>query len=265
MMHIMVPVPFHLDHTLTSGQVFRWKKKGEHWEGIVNGKKISLSQKNTVIEGNCDREFLFSYFRLDDNLDEILSSIDKDEKIHHIIFNLWGLRIIRQDPWECLISFIISAFNNVPRIKHIIENLCKTYGNPFNHGYTFPSPHSLATASLEQLRACGLGYRDKFVLKTAQIIDSGFPLQSLASMSYKDAKKVLLGLPGVGHKVADCVLLFSLEKLEAFPCDVNIQTCIRHLYPECSNINTFGIEYFGAYAGYANHYLYHSQRLKKNQ
>lgn len=264
-MRIRLSVPFHLDHTLNSGQVFRWKKVGDRWEGIVTGKKISLFQKNAVVECDCDRNFLFSYFRLDDNLDEILSSLDKDEIIHPILMDLWGLRIIRQDPWECLISFIISAFNNVPRIKHIIETLSKTYGDPSGSEFTFPSPHSLATASLGQLRACGLGYRDKFVQTTAQIIDSGFPLQSLSSMNYRDAKKSLLRFPGVGHKVADCVLLFSLEKLEAFPCDVNIKTCIRHLYPHCSDINTFGRDYFGAYAGYANHYLYHYQRLKKNR
>jgi N-glycosylase/DNA lyase len=263
-MFITLSEPFHLDHTLDSGQVFRWRKLGDHWEGVVNGSLISLTQKNKTLECNCDEEVINSYFRFDDHLDDILTSIDKDENMHGIITSLRGLRIIRQDPWECLISFICSAFNNIPRIKHIIENLCTTFGTSFTHGFTFPSPHSLATASLKELRECGLGYRDRFVLKTAQIIDSGFSLQSLKSLPYAEARSALMRLPGVGHKVADCVLLFSLDKLEAFPCDVNIKRCINRLYPDCSDINFLAHHYFGPYAGYANHYLYYSQRLTKN-
>jgi N-glycosylase/DNA lyase len=256
--------PFHLDHTLDSGQVFRWRKVEDHWEGVVNGTLISLTQENSTLKCNCDEAFISSYFRFDDNLDSILDSIDKDEKMHHIITSLRGLRIIRQDPWECLISFICSAFNNIPRIKKIIEHLCMTYGKPLAHGFAFPSPRSLATASLKDLRECGVGYRDAYILKTARIIDAGFSLHSLKSLSYVQAKAALMKLPGVGHKVAECVLLFSLDKLEAFPCDVNIQKCISRLYPACSDI-TLLQHYFGPYAGYANHYLYHFQRLWKNQ
>lgn len=265
MMDITVSVPFHLDHTLDSGQVFRWKKMESHWEGIVKGKKICISQYGETIHCNCTQEHVTSYFRLNDDLDHILASIDKDEKIHPILTALRGLRIIRQDPWECLISFICSAFNNIPRIKGIIENLCEHFGTPFDEGYMFPSAHTLAHASLKELRQCGVGYRDRYVLQTARVVDSGFSLHSLKHLPYPQAKKALLELPGVGHKVADCVLLFSLEKLEAFPCDVNILTCMKRLYPDCSDINHFGPHYFGPFAGYANHYLYHSQRLRKNQ
>ncbi len=260
MHQIYILQPFHLDHTLDSGQVFRWRKIGNVWKGIVNSTLIQASQ-NESIHCTCDKEFLSTYFRLDDDLDRILSSIDKDENIHKAITTLYGLRLIRQDPWECLISFICSSFNNVPRIKLIVENLCREFGAEFQHGYTFPTPEALARASLNQLRKCGVGYRDKYISETAQIVTSGLDLEKLKCKPYEKAKKALLELPGVGPKVADCVLLFSLEKLEAFPCDVNIQKCINQFYGPRTNVREFGQEYFGAYAGYANHYLYHYHRL----
>lgn len=260
MHHIQREQPFHLDHTLDSGQVFRWHKNGHVWEGIVNSELIRISQ-NGSIHCNCDEEFLYTYFRLDDDLDTILSFIDKDENIHKAITALYGLRLIRQDPWECLISFICSSFNNVPRIKLIVENLCRKFGTQFQYGYTFPAPDALAHASVKELRKCGAGYRDKYISETAHIVVSGLDLSTLKSVSYEKAKETLLELPGVGHKVADCVCLFSLEKLEAFPCDVNIQKCVNHFYGPCSHVRAFGREYFGKYAGYANHYLYHYHRV----
>ncbi len=259
MHHIHLSIPFHLDHTLDSGQVFRWHKTGHVWEGIVNGNLIQISQNNSI-HCNCDEQFLYHYFRLNDDLDRILSFIDKDNHIHKAITAVYGLRIVRQDPWECLISFICSSFNNVPRIKLIIEQLCQTFGEKNEYGYTFPTPAALAGASLTQLRQCGLGYRDRYVQKTAQIINDGFDVLQLKALPYKKAKKALIELPGVGHKVADCVLLFSLDHLEAFPCDVNIQKCITRMYG-CADIREFGQDYFGMYAGYANHYLFHYHRL----
>lgn len=259
-MDIAIKQPFHVDHTLHSGQVFRWSKSGNTWEGIVNKKRIKISQ-NGSIKCNCSKKFLIDYFRLDDDLNVILSKIDKDPHIHQIIKTIYGLRLVRQDPWECLISFICSSFNNVPRIKQIIEKLCITFGEKIAHGYTFPAPDVLARASLSQLRACGLGYRDTYVQKTAHIVNNGLDLQQLKCMPYKSAKKILMELPGVGHKVADCVLLFSLEKLEAFPSDVNIKNCVTTLYGSCGDVRKFGKSYFKEYAGYANHYLFHYHRL----
>ena len=261
---IEVRQPFHLEYSLDSGQVFRWRKNGKVWEGIVRGEFIRIFQ-NKDIHCTCDEEFLQQYFRLNDDLDRILSSIDKDIYIHKALTALYGMRLIRQDPWECLISFICSSFNNVPRIKSIIEDLCRVFGKKFEYGYRFPTPESLAQASLKQLRKCGLGYRDRYILETAQRVMSGLDLESLKYKSYEEAKEVLMELPGVGHKVADCVLLFSLEKLEAFPCDTNIQKCVNELYGPCSRVSAFGQEYFGEYAGYANHYLFHYYRLYRKR
>jgi N-glycosylase/DNA lyase len=147
----------------------------------------------------------------------------------------------------------------------IVENLCREFGTQFQNGYTFPAPEALARASLKQLRKCGLGYRDTYILKTAQAVASGLDIAQLRYLSYDKAKEILLELPGVGQKVADCVLLFSLDKLEAFPCDVNIQKCINHFYGPCTDIRLFGQQYFGAYAGYANHYLFHYHRLYRTR
>jgi N-glycosylase/DNA lyase len=257
---IHIDEPFHLDHTLGSGQVFRWRNPGNVWEGIVQGEFIRISQ-DTCISCSCDEDFLTTYFRLDDDLDKILSFIDKDKYIHEAITALYGMRLVRQPPWECLISFICSSFNNVPRIKLIVENLSRKFGTRILHGYAFPTAEALASASLKTLRKCGLGYRDKYILETARIVASGLDLERLRTKPYEEAKDILLELPGVGHKVADCVCLFSLDKLEAFPCDVNIQNCITRYYGPCSNIRVFGQQYFGKYAGYANHYLFHYHRL----
>lgn len=260
-MHIHLSQPFHLDHTLNSGQVFRWHETTDGWEGIVNGNYIQISC-NSSLSSNCSEEFVRHYFRLDDDLDYILSSVDRDSHIHRAITALHGLRIIRQDPWECLISFILSSFNNVPRIKLMVEALSREFGEPFDHGYAFPTPESLSRASLPQLRRCGLGYRDKYVLETARIIHSEYDLSELKSLPYEEARELLMKLPGVGSKVADCVLLFSLDKLESFPCDTNIQKCMTTYYGVVKDFNQFGREYFGEYAGYANHYLFHYYRSK---
>lgn len=259
-----VEQPFHLTYSLDSGQVFRWRKNGNVWEGIVDGVFVRVSQDG-YIHCTCDEEFLYRYFRLDDDLERILSTIDKDPHIHRAINALYGMRLIRQDPWECLISFICSSFNNVPRIKMIIENLCREFGTKFQHGYAFPSPEVLARASLKHLRRCGLGYRDTYVIETAQQVVSGFNLQKLRELPYGEAKDMLMELPGVGHKVADCVLLFSLDKMEAFPCDVNIQKCIHEVYGPYTSVRAFGQDYFGTYAGYANHYLFYYHRLYRRR
>jgi N-glycosylase/DNA lyase len=261
MHRIHLSQPLNLYHTLNSGQVFRWHNRDGVWEGIVRGEFIRLFE-NEGIHCTCDEGFLAWYFRLDDDLDTIISTIDKDQHMHKATTALQGLRLIRQDPWECLISFICSAFNNVPRIQQMVETLCRTFGRPLpsNNGYKFPSPKALADAPVSTLRKCGLGYRDIYVQKTAQAIVDGFPLDELKKMPYQEAKNMLLQLPGVGHKVADCVLLFSLDNLEAFPCDTHIKTCIIQLYNPCVDISTFGRQYFGPYAGYANHYLFHYHR-----
>lgn len=278
--------PFNLDYTLQCGQVFRWQKPDELWHGVVAEKAIKIRQKGDVLEFNgANADFIREYFRLNDPLPFITSKISKDDHIKTAIQTFVGLRLIRQDPWECLISYICSSFNNIPRIKKIIDNLAQKFGNEQTaedyQFYTFPDPKSLANARLKALMACNLGFRAKMVLETAKMIDKEtIRLADLEKLDYEEAKKQLLKMPGVGDKVAECVLLFSLNKLEAFPVDVWIKKSVLKHYGayfddsfvrkalekksltkgEYERIGTFAREYFGEYAGYAQQYLYHFER-----
>ena len=190
---------------------------------------------------------------------------------------LQGLRLIRQDPWECLISFICATFANIPRIKGMIRRLCRAFGQEISNDdqtfYRFPSPRQLASASINQLLACNLGYRARYVKSAAAYVLQGrICLENLQSRPYHEAKQELLRIQGVGHKVADCVLLFSLDKLEAFPVDRWIHRALRTYYRKYltsmplnqrsllprhyKELSAFGRSYFGEYAGYAQEYLY---------
>lgn len=280
-------VPFNLDVTLCCGQVFRWNKKGNWWYGVTNGKAVKVCQINNELEFvNLNQKFVENYFGLDDDLQEIRAAIGKDVHIRKALSEFWGLRIIRQDPWECLISYICATYKNIQAIKHMVLNLSIKFGNrTWLDGmefFTFPSPKKLANATINDLLECGLGYRAKYVKETSkQILKNRFELNSFRKMSYTKAKKQILNFAGVGPKVADCVLLFSLGKTEAFPVDRWVERVILNHYfkelpPELAQkiikrqgltnsnyarLNAFGREYFGKYAGYAQEYLYHYERI----
>jgi len=279
--------PFNLDVTLCCGQVFRWDKQGEWWYGIVGDHVLKVRQTDAVLEfQNVDDAFIKRYFSLDHDLLRISSEIGKDEQVRAALREFWGLRIVRQEPWECLISFICATYKNVAAIKQMLQKLSKKFGEKtvfdgFDF-YLFPTPERLARASLKELESCGLGYRAKYVLETSKRIHTGeYDLDALRKMPYRQAKMELCQFPGVGSKVADCILLFSLDKLDAFPVDVWVKRIILKLYSEhfsdvfvkkltkqksfsnseYEKLNGFGREYFGEYAGYAQEYLYHYERM----
>jgi N-glycosylase/DNA lyase len=279
--------PFNLDYTLQCGQVFRWQKHDEWWYGVIGDKVAKMRQTGKVLEfEGSNADFVKKYFRLDDPLPFITAKISKDDYIKNAISTFSGLRLIRQEPWECLISYVCATFSNIPRIQKMINNLAQKFGSKRTIEkcafYTFPSPESLANADLKALTACRLGFRAKNVLKTARrIAVDGMSLAELEKLDYETAKNELLKLPGVGDKVADCVLLFSLNKLEAFPVDVWIKkTILKHYssffdelfaqkilirkaitHKEYERISSFAREYFGKYAGFAQQYLYHFERV----
>jgi len=279
--------PFNLDYTLRCGQVFRWKKLGNWWYGVVNDKAIKIKQSNNVLEfEGADTKFVENYFRLDDFLPSILSKISKDEHTKNAIQSFYGLRLIQQDPWECLVSYICATNKNIPAIKEMINNLAKQFGEKITLDdyffYTFPKPNSITRTNNKMLRCCKLGFRAKNVLKTARQVNNGkVRFAELEKMDYETAKNELLQLPGVGNKVADCVLLFALNKLEAFPVDVWMKkTIVKHYSThfdkafirkalkkksptpaEYLMISSFARKYFGEYAGYAQQYLFHLERL----
>ena len=285
-------VPFSLEHTLRCGQLFRWEKMGDWWYGIVEDKVVKIRQipdklMFQTFPEKTNVEFIKNYFRLDDDLVSILSQINKDEHIRKAIPRFHGLRIIRQEPWECLISYICATYKNIPAIKHMLLSLSRRFGGKTMldgmEFFTFPTPEKLANAAVKDLLECGLGYRAKYVQDTSKrIFENNFELERLRQMPYTQAKKQICNLTGVGPKVADCVLLFSLGKTEAFPVDRWVERVILNHYAEklplelaqklqqreglnnsdYAKLNFFGREYFGEYAGYAQEYLYHYERVK---
>jgi N-glycosylase/DNA lyase len=279
-------VLFNLDVTLCCGQVFRWEKKGDWWYGVARNRAFKIRQVNAELEfANADEKFIKHYFGLDDDLGKISAEIGKDEHIRNALREFWGLRIIRQDPWECLVSYICATYKSITAIKQMLFRLSEKFGERMTLDgcdfYTFPTPEKLAKATESDLMACGLGYRAKYVLATSkQMLENNFSLESLKQMPYQQAKKQLVDFSGVGLKVADCVLLFSLGKSEAFPVDVWVKRVILKHYAshfpnafiekisshdslsngEYEKLNEFGRTYFGEYAGYAQEYLYHYER-----
>lgn len=279
-------VSFDLDFTLCCGQVFRWTKKDDWWFGVVKDRVVKIRQVGSKLEfENTSEDFVRKYFGLDDDLEKIADSIGKDDYIRKALKQFKGLRIIRQDPWECLISFTCATYKSIAAIKHMLNNIAKKYGEKVVFDglefYTFPTIEKLAIASENSLQECGLGYRAKYIHNLSRKIrDEKINLEVLKSMPYMEAKKYLVTFPGVGFKVADCVMLFSLEKLEAFPVDVWVKRVMLRRYSHCfsdvyvkklsshgslsnseyEKLSLFAREYFGAFAGYAQEYLYHYER-----
>ena len=282
-------VLFDLNATLCCGQVFRWDKKGDWWYGVATDKAFKIRQANVELEFvNADENFVTYYFGLEDDLQKIRERIARDNHIVKTLQSFWGLRLIRQDPWECLVSYICATYKSIAAIRQMLFKLSKRFGERIVFDgcdfYTFPAPEKLAKTTKSSLAMCGLGYRAKYVLETSKRIWEGdFDLESLREMPYQQAKKALASFSGVGPKVADCVLLFSLGRFEAFPVDIWVKRAILNHYaahfPEefikrisCTGsfsnaqyeqLNAFGRSYFGEYAGYAQEYLYHYERMQR--
>jgi N-glycosylase/DNA lyase len=279
--------PFNLDYTLTSGQVFRWEKKGDEWEGVISDTLVRIRQEGQFLfcvsgGDRVDSSYLMKYFRLDEDMNFILGKITIDETIKRAVRKFYGLRLIRQDPWECLICFLLATNANIPRIKRMINSLCSAYGNQLSamgiSYFSFPKPEILAEAKEEELRNLGIGYRAKYIVSVSKSVNSGkVNFENLKSLNYTEARNEILSefqerkiLSGVGNKVADCVLLFSLGKDESFPIDTWILKALRIYYPKfCNDIKGKKLSnkdyqklsermrsYFGTYAGFAQQYLY---------
>ena len=273
---------FNLETTLASGQCFGWKKIDGWFYGEIDGKPIKLKQeKNRLLFIGSSEEEVRNYFALDENVGSIYKRISKNDPIlKKAVTEFNGLRILRQDPWESAVSFVCSAFSNIPRIEKKLSRLRNTYGKQVsferNSFYLFPKPEALAKASMKDLRACGLGFRDKYVKALGQRM-SKFDISKLKKKSYAEAKTSLIKSAGIGEKVADCICLFSLDKHEAFPIDVWIaramkeyySTQIRKMFPKTKfsykDIQEFARRKWGKDTGYAQQFLYEYSRkhLKK--
>jgi len=267
---------YDLAATLESGQAFRWKPAGDSWESVIRGHWVELRQFGDRIEAGSNRrpgdwQWLRDYLRCDESLAAIVKTFPDDVPMKESVAACRGLRLLRQEPWECLISFICSASKQIVQIRQIVGNLCRHYGTivaPAGAGvrHSFPTAERIAECSESELRECKIGWRAKYVRDTARMIVAGeVDLVGLAALDCDSARRELLRLPGVGRKVADCVLLFAYGFQEAFPVDVWIGRGLRELYfprrkPTRKRLEKFTTTYFGPYAGYAQQYLFHYVR-----
>ncbi len=270
----------HLARTLQSGQTFRWRVTPVHGgvtaTGIVDRYVIRVRQDDRGLwllspDLPVARTSLLNYLGLapeSGRIQGIEASLAGDAIMARILPHTSGIGILAQDPWEVLVSFIISANNNIPKICQSIERLAQSLGEPIADGtFAFPSPERLAGAHSRTLAACLLGYRAPYVRAAARLVADGrleFPV--LARMSVEDARGRLLEVPGVGEKVADCILLFGLGQTAAFPVDVWVKRAVERLYfrgraATLRQIQTFARARFGSLAGYAQQHLFAYARV----
>ncbi|MDO9323427.1 MAG: DNA glycosylase, partial [Methanoregula sp.] len=228
---------FSLDQTLGCGQVFRWEQtKDGWWYGVVGDRviKIRQNESNLIFEG-ANTAFIRYYFSLDLDLEKIIQSIDRDPFIHAAISKCTGLRLVRQPPWECLISYICSTNSNIPTIRRRIASLAEQFGKAIEFEekthYTFPDPSSISCKGKDGLTICKLGYRQPYVFGTScSVTDEKQWEETIRRLPYENARKELMKLNGVGPKAADCILLFAFQKHEAFPVDVWIRRIMQQNY-----------------------------------
>ena len=265
-------------HIFECGQCFRWNKEEDgSYTGVIKNNVINVKKigKDVEFTGVCDeniKEICEEYFNLQTNYEAIkekLSNVDRYLKNSIEYGN--GIRILKQDLWETLLSFIISANNNIPRIKTIIERIAKKYGNKIEYKnkvyYTFPTAEMLQNASIEDFRSLGLGFRDVRIYETVQKTLKGeIDLEELKQeKSTENLRKKLLEIPGVGPKVADCVMLFALNRFDVFPVDVWVKRVISELYFDKKEqtpnvIHQFAEKQYGDLAGLAQQYLFYWRR-----
>lgn len=258
--------PLDLSLTLDCGQSFRWQKNDDgSWHGVVKGRAVDVEIKDgsLVISGDVsesDRALWREYFDLDRNYGEICASLCADKWLKRAIEEYPGIRILKQDPWEALCSFIISQNNNIPRIKGIIARLCTSFGKDLGNGdFAFPDAKTIAEKTPEALAPLRAGFRVKYILDCAEKTASGkIDLNNIGDMPMEEARAELQKISGVGPKVAECALLYGFGRVEAFPVDVWVRRIMEELYPEGLPKCTRGVE------GIAQQYLFHWRRNIEN-
>jgi len=264
---------FDLRLTLDSGQVFHWTEMTGKFYGTIGEMPCVVSQEDAeLIVHEGDAKVMAHYFALDHPMAEVEASLPKDEAMQQALAACRGMRIMRQPAWECLATFITSSMKQVAHIRQMSLALRERFGLPCDAGghcvHLYPTPFRLALASENDLRACGLGYRAKNLLMTARVVAEGYSLESLCDLDDRELRAALCALPGVGAKVANCVMLFSYERLGAFPVDVWIERVLRATYLKrrrkltMGKIQAFADSHFGPYGGYAQQYLFHAARMR---
>lgn len=268
-------VCFDLARSCECGQAFRWHRYENGFLGVVSGRAALLTQeRDTLTVHPCKEEeisFWLNYLDLDRDYSRIEQGMLAHPKMCSCVCGSCGIHVFRQEPFETLISFIVSANNNVKRIMGTVEKLCilagEPFETPFGTQYAFPTPVRLAACSEAQLRDCGSGYRAPYIQKTAALVRDGFSLEALRGTPLAEARKAITALPGVGPKVADCILLYSLGHDDAFPMDVWMKRVMRMMFfdgtePPKTELEQVITE-LGAEAGIIQQYLFHYARSMK--
>ena len=290
---ILIPARnYDLAATLNSGQAFRWQRFGDFWIGVIGNYHVRLRQTADGIFAETNAKFkdwnwVQDYLQTSVDLDQILETFPDDEPMNRAVAACRGLRILRQHPWECLASFILSATKQIVQIRQIVAQLCDCFGDEISPGFeisehpklkrdslarAFPSAERIAGLGEKDLRNCRMGFRAPNLLAAARDVAEGkLKLEKLRNMSYEQARAELMNLRGVGSKIADCVLLFAYGFDSAFPVDVWVERALQTLYfprrrATKKKLLTFAATHFGPHAGYAQQYLFHYMRvaLKKN-
>jgi len=266
----------NLEYSINSGQVFLWEKYDDIWYGINGLDVISITEPSNRLRTYSKNPT--NIFRNEDDSKKFIQSISKDKIVKNAVKQFTGLRLLRQDPFQCYISFIASSNSNIQKIKLVLQNLCRKFGTKIRFEerdfFLFPEPEILAKAHNNDLLKCGLGYRTKAVKKAASAVISGkIDFDYLKKTNYQLAKQSLVKIYGVGNKIADCIMLFSLDKLDAFPLD---RWMIRVLQKYYSNkfsmsnktitektyesLHNEIVDYFGPFAGYSQQFLFKMER-----
>jgi len=276
-----------LEKTLNSGQVFHWIAEDDGFYGLIGDLPVFVAQPGEELRvqvasasSRCGKNHwqdanaaIPHYFALDHPLGDICRSFPQDPVMDAAVDYCRGLRIIRQPKWECLATFICSSMKQVAHIRQISHALRQRLGEPRQIGkhtlHTFPSAARVAEVSEKELRKCALGYRAKNLLATARKLSSSEAnVERWAKLTDAELRNQLCALPGVGPKVANCVMLFAYERLRAFPIDVWIERVLRERYfarkrrPTAVKLREFSAQYFGEHGGYAQQYLFHHARTR---
>ena len=273
---------FDARHIFECGQCFRWtKEEDESYTGIIFGKVLNVKsdyEKGTVVLDNTDlkdfQDIWFNYFDLGRDYGAIKETLSEDPVLDVAIKYGKGIRILKQEPWELLISYIMSANNSIPMIARSISLLSEMYGKQVHYKgkayYTFPTPDELHGAGIEGISLCRAGFRCKYIYQASRMVATGeIRLEEIAALDIDNARRSLMKVPGVGPKVADCIMLFSMQKYKAYPVDVWVKRVTEFFFlgkdVKMKEIQRFAVEKFGDMAGFAQEYLfYYARELKIN-
>lgn len=253
-----------LEQIIESGQSFRMDRTGEKdFSLVAMGKQIRITQEGDLFTFDCTQQefqdIWVPYFDLETDYKKIKESVDENDRyLKAAVEAGYGVRVLRQDIWEMIITFLISQNNNITRIKKSVDLLCRTAGTmeisqSGEEYYLFPEPEQIHDLGIEGLSTLGLGYRDKYIERmAAEVVDHNFDLDELKQMNYKDAHKKLTDQYGIGKKVADCICLFGLHHVDAFPIDTHVKKILEQHYA-----GGFPFERYKGYAGILQQYMFY--------